>query len=198
MVWCEPTREEVPMSEENLFEGEEQPHLLLVDDDATFTRVMARAMSRRGLRVSVAGSAEEGLALAKEDLPDYAVLDLKMDGDSGLVLLPKLLELDAEMRVVILTGYSSIATAVEAIKRGATNYLCKPADADDVLTALLSQHADLDSLVPENPMSVDRLQWEHIQRVLAEHDGNISATARALGMHRRTLQRKLQKRPVRR
>lgn len=186
------------MSEEHLLEGEEQPHLLLVDDDPTFTRVMARAMDRRGLRVSVANSAEEGLAIAKADLPDYAVLDLKMEGDSGLVLLPKLLELDAEMRVVILTGYSSIATAVEAIKRGATNYLCKPADADDVLTALLSEHADLTTLVPENPMSVDRLQWEHIQRVLAEHDGNISATARALGMHRRTLQRKLQKRPVRR
>lgn len=186
------------MSEEALFDGEEQPHLLLVDDDETFTRVLARAMSRRGLRVSVANSADEGLALAEQDLPDYAVLDLKMDGDSGLVLLPKLLELDGEMRVVILTGYSSIATAVEAIKRGACNYLCKPADADDVLAALLSRHADVDTLVPENPMSVDRLQWEHIQRVLAEHDGNISATARALGMHRRTLQRKLQKRPVRR
>jgi two-component system response regulator RegA len=186
------------MSEESLFDGEEQPHLLLVDDDATFTRVMARAMSRRGLRVSVAGSAEEGLALAKQDLPDYAVLDLKMEGESGLVLLPKLLELDPQMKVLILTGYSSIATAVEAIKRGASNYLCKPADADDVLTAMLSEHADLENLVPENPMSVDRLQWEHIQRVLAEHDNNISATARALGMHRRTLQRKLQKRPVRR
>ncbi|HEJ1733754.1 TPA: response regulator transcription factor [Pseudomonas aeruginosa] len=186
------------MSEELLFEGEEQPHLLLVDDDPTFTRVLARAMSRRGLRVSTAGSAEEGLALAQQDTPDYAVLDLKMEGDSGLVLLPKLLELHADMRVVILTGYSSIATAVEAIKRGACNYLCKPADADDVLPALLSEHADLDTLVPENPMSVDRLQWEHIQRVLAEHEGNISATARALGMHRRTLQRKLQKRPVRR
>ena len=111
------------MSEESLFEGEEHPHLLLVDDDPTFTRVMARAMSRRGLRVSTASSADEGLALAKEDLPDYAVVDLKMEGDSGLVLLPKLLELDAEMRVVILTGYSSIATAVEAIKRGAANYL---------------------------------------------------------------------------
>ena len=179
-------------------DGEELPHLLLVDDDATFTRVMARAMGRRGFRVSTAGSAEEGLTLARQDVPDYAVLDLKMEGDSGLVLLPKLLELDAEMRVLILTGYSSIATAVEAIKRGACNYLCKPADADDVLTALLSEHADLDSLVPDNPMSVDRLQWEHIQRVLAEHEGNISATARALGMHRRTLQRKLQKRPVRR
>ena len=186
------------MTEENLFEGEEQPHLLLVDDDETFTRVMARAMSRRGLRVSIANSADQGLALAKEDLPDYAVLDLKMEGDSGLVLLPKLLELDAEMKVLILTGYSSITTAVEAIKRGACNYLCKPADADDVLAALLSDHTDLATLVPENPMSVDRLQWEHIQRILADHDGNISATARALGMHRRTLQRKLQKRPVHR
>lgn len=186
------------MTEENLFEGEEQPHLLLVDDDETFTRVMARAMSRRGLRVSIANSADEGLALAKDDLPDYAVLDLKMEGDSGLVLLPKLLELDAEMKVLILTGYSSITTAVEAIKRGACNYLCKPADADDVLVALLSDHGDLATLVPENPMSVDRLQWEHIQRILADHDGNISATARALGMHRRTLQRKLQKRPVHR
>ncbi|MGV8844436.1 MAG: response regulator transcription factor [Pseudomonas sp.] len=183
---------------EGELDSEEQPHLLLVDDDPTFTRVMARAMSRRGLRVSTAGSAEEGLALAEQDLPDYAVLDLKMEGDSGLVLLPKLLALDAEMRVVILTGYSSIATAVEAIKRGACNYLCKPADADDVLAALMVEHADLDSLVPENPMSVDRLQWEHIQRVLSDHAGNISATARALGMHRRTLQRRLQKRPVRR
>lgn len=179
-------------------EGEEQPLLLLVDDDTTFTRIMARAMGRRGLRVNVADSAEQGLAMAQEETPDYAVLDLKMGGDSGLVLLPKLLEIDPEMRVVILTGYSSIATAVEAIKRGACNYLCKPADADDVLAAILSEHADLESLVPENPMSVDRLQWEHIQRVLNDHNGNISATARALGMHRRTLQRKLQKRPVRR
>lgn len=186
------------MTEEKLFEGEEQPHLLLVDDDETFTRIMARAMSRRGLRVSIADSAEAGLALAKADLPDYAVLDLKMDGDSGLVLLPQLLELDADMKVLILTGYSSIATAVEAIKRGAANYLCKPADADDVLVALLSKQADVAALVPDNPMSVDRLQWEHIQRVLADNDGNISATARALGMHRRTLQRKLQKRPVQR
>ena len=193
------------MSDEALIDSEalglteELPHLLLVDDDETFTRVMARAMTRRGFRVSTANSAEAGLELATADLPEYAVLDLKMEGDSGLVLLPKLHELDPEMRVLILTGYSSIATAVEAIKRGACNYLCKPADADDVLTALLSEHVvDLDSLVPENPMSVDRLQWEHIQRILAEHAGNISATARALGMHRRTLQRKLQKRPVRR
>ena len=186
------------MSEEVVFDGDEHPHLLLVDDDPTFTRVMARAMSRRGLRVSVAGNAEEGLAIARHDLPEYAVLDLKMEGDSGLVLLPKLLELDPEMQVLILTGYSSIATAVEAIKRGARNYLCKPADADEVVVALLSERADSEKLVPENPISVDRLQWEHIQRVLTENDGKISATARALGMHRRTLQRKLQKRPVKR
>lgn len=186
------------MSEELLFDTEEQPHMLLVDDDPTFTRVMTRALTRRGLRVSSANSAEEGLAVAQADVPEYAVLDLKMDGESGLVLLPKLLELDPEMKIVILTGYSSIATAVEAIKRGARNYLCKPADADDVLVALLSDKVDIEKLVPENPISVDRLQWEHIQRVLGEHEGNISATARALGMHRRTLQRKLQKRPVRR
>jgi two-component system response regulator RegA len=190
--------DEATIDSEALGLTEELPHLLLVDDDETFTRVMARAMTRRGFRVSTANSAESGLALASADLPDYAVLDLKMDGDSGLVLLPKLHELDSEMRVLILTGYSSIATAVEAIKRGACNYLCKPADADDVLAALLTEHVALDTLVPENPMSVDRLQWEHIQRILAEHAGNISATARALGMHRRTLQRKLQKRPVRR
>ena len=177
---------------------EEQPLLFLGDDDPTFTRVMARALTRRGLEVEPAGSADEAMLLARKKKPDYAVLDLKMEGDSGLVLLPRLLELYPDLRVVILTGYSSITTAVEAIKRGACNYLCKPADADDVLTALLSDQADPDTLVPENPMSVDRLQWEHIQRVLAEHDGNISATARALGMHRRTLQRKLQKRPVRR
>ena len=177
---------------------EQQPLLLLVDDDPTFTRVMARSLSRRGLRVTTAGDADEAMQRAREEQPDYAVLDLKMEGDSGLVLLPRLRELYPELKVVILTGYSSITTAVEAIKRGATNYICKPADADDVLTALLSEQADPDTLVPEHPMSVDRLQWEHIQRVLGEHDGNISATARALGMHRRTLQRKLQKRPVRR
>ena len=179
------------MTEETI--QEDQPLLLMVDDDPTFTRVMARALSRRGLQVETAGGADEAMRIARERRPDYAVLDLKMEGDSGLVLMPKLLELYPDLRIVILTGYSSIATAVEAIKRGACNYLCKPADADDVLTALLSEQADPESLVPEHPMSVDRLQWEHIQRVLAEHDGNISATARALGMHRRTLQRILNK-----
>src|SRR5690606_23781763 len=125
-------------------------------------------------------------------------MDLKMAGDSGLVLLPRLLELDSEIRVLILAGYSSIATAVDSNKQGACTNLHKPDGAHDVLAPRMSDHVELSALVPENPMSVDRLQSEHIQRVLAEHQGNISATARALGMHRRTLQRKLQKRPVRR
>ena len=185
------------MSDEIQVEGEELPHLLLVDDDATFTRVMARAMSRRGFRVSTAGSAEEGFTIAQADLPDYAALDLKMDGDSGLVLLPKLLELDPEMRVLILTGYASIATAVDAVKLGAIQYLAKPVEVDAILSAFEEDvNPNFDVAISDEPLSVDRLEWEHIQRVLNENDGNISATARALKMHRRTLQRKLSKRPV--
>lgn len=186
------------MTEEALLEAKDQPHLLLVDDDDTFTQILARVLVRKGVRVSIANSSEAAINIAKEDPPEYAVVDLKMNGESGLVLLPKLLAIDVEMRVVILTGYSSIATAVEAIKRGACNYLCKPASVEDIFAALLTKHVDTEHLIPDSPMSVDRLEWEHIQRVLSEYDGNISATARALGMHRRTLQRKLQKRPVKR
>ena len=168
------------MSEEPLLDDEEQPHLLLVDDDPTFTRVMARAMVSRGLRVSVANSAEEGLALARVDLPDYAVLDLKMEGDSGLVLLPRLLELDGEMRVVILTGYSSIATAVEAIKRGACNYLCKPADADDVLTAL-SISAATNTLTARAMEALPRLRDCETHSTQMLHSGD-AGTLRRLGL----------------
>src|SRR5690554_1077863 len=135
---------------------QDPPLLRLGDGGPALTRVMARALTRRGLEVETAGDAEEAMQLARQRKPDYAVLDLKMEGDSGLVLLPRLLELYPDLRVVILTGYSSITTAVEAIKRGACNYLCKPADADDVLTALLSDQADPESLVPEHPMSVDQ------------------------------------------
>ena len=172
--------------------------LLIVEDDANFARTLARSFERRGYAVTTLPGPDGIEAQVAAFRPDHAVVDLRLGGASGLTCVAALHALDAEMKIVVLTGFASIATAVEAIKRGAANYLCKPADADDVLTALLSEHADLDSLVPENTMSVDRLQWEHIQRVLAEHEGNISATARALGMHRRTLQRKLQKRPVRR
>ncbi|MBI2381034.1 MAG: response regulator transcription factor [Gammaproteobacteria bacterium] len=173
------------------------PSLLLVDDDEVFAGVLARALGKRGYAVSIAHNVEEGLALAEQNAPEYAVVDLKMPGPSGLTLVKALKELDEETRIVMLTGYSSIATAVEAIKLGAVHYLAKPTDADAVIAAFAREEGDEHVAVADNPMSVDRLEWEHIQKVLAENEGNISATARALKMHRRTLQRKLSKRPVR-
>lgn len=172
--------------------------LLIIDDDEMFCHVLDRALSRRGYEVLLAHDGSQALALARQYQPTLATLDLKLEHESGLKLLPELLELVPECRIVVLTGYSSIATAVEAIKLGAVNYLCKPADADEVLSAFSRQEGDPETEVADNPPSINRITWEHIQKVLQEHDGNISATARALGMHRRTLQRKLQKRPVRR
>jgi two-component system response regulator RegA len=127
----------------------------------------------------------------------YAVVDLKMPGPSGLVLVKRLKELDAATRIVMLTGYASIATAVEAVKLGATHYLAKPADADEIVAAFHKSEGDEAAPLSSTPLSVERLEWEHIQRVMAEYEGNISATARALNMHRRTLQRKLAKYPSR-
>lgn len=170
--------------------------ILLVDDDAVFLETLARALRRRGHPVEVAGDLGAALALARSQVPDAAVLDLKLGEASGLGLVEPLKALNPEMRILLLTGYASIATAVQAIKLGATHYLPKPADADEILAALGQLEGDAGLPPPEAPMSVDRLEWEHIQKVLAEHDGNISATARALKMHRRTLQRKLMKRPV--
>ncbi|KXS39230.1 MAG: Chemotaxis protein CheY [Halomonadaceae bacterium T82-2] len=172
--------------------------LMIVDDDEMFCHVMERAFSRRGFEVLVATDEEQALELARRSPPQLATLDLKLEHGSGLKLLPELLAVAPQCRVVVLTGYSSIATAVEAIKLGAVNYLCKPVDADEVLTAFNRETGDPDIDIADNPPSINRVTWEHIQKVLQEHDGNISATARALGMHRRTLQRKLQKRPVRR
>jgi len=173
------------------------PALLLVDDDPTFCEVMSRALARRGYHVTVAHSAEEAFEQACAKPPAYAVVDLKMPGDSGLALVPKLGALASEMRIVVLTGYASVTTAVEAIKLGATHYLAKPVDAAAVVAAFGRVEGDPAAPLPPRPLSVDRLEWEHIQRVLAENGGSISATARSLGMHRRTLQRKLAKRPVR-
>ncbi|EWH00744.1 response regulator transcription factor [Halomonas sp. BC04] len=172
--------------------------LLIIDDDEMFCHVLSRAMTRRGFEVLVAHDAEQAMTLARRHRPDFATLDLKLEQSSGLKLLPELLDVLPTCRVVVLTGYSSIATAVEAIKLGAVNYLCKPADAEEILIALGREQGDPDAEVAVSPPSINRIAWEHIQKVLQEHDGNISATARALGMHRRTLQRKLQKRPVRR
>ena len=129
--------------------------------------------------------------------PEYAVIDLRIGHESGLSLVKRLVELDDHTRIVMLTGFASIATAVEAIKLGATHYLTKPADADEIVTALHKAEGDESVEIKEKPLSVKRLEWEHLQKVLVEHDQNISAAARALGMHRRTLQRKLEKRPVR-
>jgi two-component system response regulator RegA len=173
------------------------PALLLVDDDPTFCDVMRRALSRRGFRVTLAHGVDEALECARSEPPAYAVIDLKMPGDSGLTLIPGLRALSDRVRIVVLTGYASVATAVEAIKLGATYYLAKPVDADEVVAAFGRDSGNADAAVTARPLSVERLEWEHIQRVLQEHDGNISATARSLNMHRRTLQRKLAKRPVR-
>ncbi|MGM0831364.1 MAG: response regulator transcription factor [Pseudomonadota bacterium] len=172
--------------------------LLIVDDDEMFCHVLSRALIRRGFEVNVAHNAEQAMALVAQFMPTMATLDLKLEHSSGLKLLPDMLASAPNCRIVVLTGYSSIATAVEAIKLGAVNYLCKPADADDVIAAFEHQGGDPNIELADNPPSINRITWEHIQKVLQEHDGNISATARALGMHRRTLQRKLQKRPVRR
>jgi len=173
------------------------PSLLLVDDDATFCQVLGLALGRRGFAVHTAYGSAAALQLARARPPEYAVVDLNLAGDSGLGLIAELLALDPTIRIVVLTGYASIATAVEAIKLGAVNYLAKPADADEVLAALATAGGDPTVPVNARPLSIGRLEWEHIQRVLRENGGNISATARQLGMHRRTLQRKLAKRPVR-
>lgn len=173
--------------------------LLIVDDDEAFRLALSRAFARRGLSASTAADAAQACALVREQQPEACVLDLKLGNDSGLHLLPELLALRPGLRIVVLTGYASIATAVEAVKLGAANYLPKPADADEILAALALNAGPTKAEVLEAaPMSVERLEWEHIQKVLAENAGNISETARTLGMHRRTLQRKLQKRPVKR
>ncbi|GLQ46952.1 DNA-binding response regulator [Dyella lipolytica] len=176
--------------------------LLIVDDDATFVRVLSRALTSRGFEVLSASDADEARALTLRHQPRHCVLDLKLGDENGLRLIPELHELVPDMRILLLTGYASIATAVEAIKRGAHDYLSKPVDADAVVRALLdgdtAPQGDDDVMdAPEAPLALRRLEWEHIQRVLTECDGNISETARRLGMHRRTLQRKLSKHPVR-
>ena len=180
----------------NLPAPSELPHVLLVDDDATFCMVLKMALEKRGFEVFVAHDLESGIALADEVEPEYAVIDLRIGYESGLSMVKRLVELDDNTRIVMLTGFASIATAVEAIKLGATHYLTKPADADEIVAALHKDEGDTNVEIKDKPLSVKRLEWEHLQKILVEHEGNISAAARALGMHRRTLQRKLEKRPV--
>jgi len=173
--------------------------LLLVDDDPLFARVLARALSKRGFSVSTASTVAEALGLIGGDRfhPAFAVVDLNLAGESGLQLVPALRQANSGCRVVILTGYASIATAVEAVKLGASEYLAKPADVDTIVGKLVDDGASGGWVAPTNVLSIPQLEWEHIQRTLADNDGNVSATARALKMHRRTLQRKLGKRAAR-
>lgn len=171
--------------------------LLLIEDDEVFASVVSRSLQRRGFDVQVVADIESARALVGQTRADFAIVDLNLAGHSSLELIPTLRAQNPAARILMLTGYASIATAVEAIKLGADNYLAKPADIDDIVAALSAEpDANTHETPFQEPMSVRRLEWEHIQKVLMENEGNISETARQLKMHRRTLQRKLQKKPV--
>jgi two-component system response regulator RegA len=170
--------------------------LLIVEDDRPFRERLARAMEARGFTVSIAETVAQGISRAKEAPPHYAVVDLKLEDGNGLDVVEVLHNVRPEARVVVLTGFGNIATAVAAVKYGAIDYLPKPADADDILAALMAIPGSKPK-PPENPMSADRVRWEHIQRVYELCGHNVSETARRLNMHRRTLQRILAKRSPR-
>ena len=170
--------------------------LLFVEDDAAFSRAMGRALAARGFAVEGAASLGEAQTrVARGPALDFAVLDLNLAGESSLPVIEALRRAHPDCRIVVLTGYASIATAVSAVKLGAAEYLAKPVDADVLARALLGVAPEDPVALTSTPLTVSQLEWEHIQRVLAEHGGNVSATARALRMYRRTLQRKLAKRP---
>ncbi|MEO0912596.1 MAG: ActR/PrrA/RegA family redox response regulator transcription factor [Pseudomonadota bacterium] len=184
------------MEERVLAEIGEDNSLLLLDDDEPFLRRLSRAMEKRGFAPVEAGSVAEGKTIAATRAPAFAVVDLRLEDGNGLDVVEVIRERRPDSRVVVLTGYGAIATAVAAVKIGATDYMSKPADANDITNALLARSEDKPP-PPENPMSADRVRWEHIQRVFELCDRNVSETARRLNMHRRTLQRILAKRSPR-
>lgn len=184
------------MKDRELQDIGEDKSLMLLDDDEPFLRRLARAMEKRGFEPEMAGSVAAGRAIATARPPAYAVIDLRLEDGNGLDVVELLREKRPDARIVVLTGYGAIATAVAAVKIGATDYLSKPADANDILGALLARTDELPP-PPDNPMSADRVRWEHIQRVYELCDRNVSETARRLSMHRRTLQRILAKRSPR-
>lgn len=173
----------------------ERPLLLIVEDDAALGARLMRAFEQRGYEVRLESTAEGVARAIADDSPEYVVLDLRIGALNGLDLIPTLKDADPATRIVVLTGYGSIATAIEAVRRGATHYLTKPADADEILAAFDAGGEAERETPPLRPMSLDRVQWEHISRVLVENGGNVSEAARALGIHRRSLQRKLAKYP---
>jgi two-component system response regulator RegA len=170
--------------------------LLIVEDDAAFARTLKRSFERRGYRVVLAAGVDEVSVLTAREVPGYAVVDLKLGTASGLAVVQALKQRDPEMLIVVLTGFASIATAVEAIKLGACNYLVKPSNTDDIEAAFSREPGDVDAPVAARATSIKTLEWERIHETLAETGFNISETARRLGMHRRTLARKLGKRWV--
>ena len=170
--------------------------LLILDDDRPFLTRLARAMERRGFEVTEADTVAAGLVAVDKTPPAFAVVDMRLEDGNGIDVIRRLKEKRPEARAIILTGYGNIATAVTAVKLGAVDYLAKPADADEVFAALMAESDDK-AVPPENPMSADRVRWEHIQRVYELCDRNVSETARRLNMHRRTLQRILAKRAPR-
>jgi len=171
--------------------------LLIVDDDPAFRARLARAFADRGFEVRTAAGYDDAMDLVRAESPEWALVDLRMEGPSGLELLRSIREHDPAVRVVLLTGFGSIATAVDAMRLGASNYVAKPADVDDILAAFAQANQDPLTALDEDlaPLSLARVEWEHIQRVLSECAGNVSEAARRLGVHRRTLQRKLAKYP---
>ncbi|MFM7084027.1 MAG: ActR/PrrA/RegA family redox response regulator transcription factor [Hyphomicrobium sp.] len=184
------------MNEDLAFKPDELPEdrsLIMVDDDRAFLQRMVRAMEQRGFNVRSAFSVAEGIELIQQSPPAFAVIDLRLEDGNGLDVISELTRIRPNARIIVLTGYGNIATAVSAVKLGAVDYLAKPADADDVTDALLAP-PNSKAPPPENPMSADRVRWEHIQRVYELCNRNVSETARRLNMHRRTLQRILAKR----
>lgn len=173
--------------------------LLIIDDDTIFCNILQRSLMRHGLEVEICNIAVDAVGAIKQFQPQWVVLDLRLENESGLQLIKPLLESSPDSKILVLTGFASLATAVQAIKLGAVDYLAKPIEAEAILTAFgLTNTADNRATeidVPTEPVSLKRLEWEQIQRVLKENDGNITNTAKQLGMYRRTLQRKLQKKP---
>ncbi|NLS26244.1 Photosynthetic apparatus regulatory protein RegA [Sphingomonas sp. S2M10] len=167
--------------------------LLIVEDDAVFARTLGRSFERRGYLVEVRNGPEDLEGVARTFAPDRAVVDLRLGGSSGLVCVKQLHEIDPTMRIVVLTGFASISTAVEAVKLGATNYLMKPANTDDIEAAFDRVDGDVDTELKARPTSIKTLEWEHIHQTLADTNYNLSEAARRLGLHRRTLARKLDK-----
>ena len=184
------------MGDPSLSSNAVERSLLIVDDDKSFVQRLARAMEMRGFEVTTAEAVSEGLQQVERSAPAFAVVDMRLGDGSGLDIVSALKERRPDARAIILTGYGNIATAVNAIKIGAVDYLAKPADADDVVSALLALEGKK-ATPPEHPMSADRVRWEHIQRIYELCSRNVSETARRLNMHRRTLQRILAKRAPR-